>query len=737
MVRVDGIGQRALVCAALAMWAGAGALAANVASGAAFGAASGAAAGAASSAVPSAPHRATAANRAPSEVDHARAFAPPLARGMVLQRNDMAALRGFAFPGDRVQITASWRDAALEGIAGDDGRWAVRLPTPDAGGPHVIEARITGADGAGAEVLRLADVYIGEVWVAGGQSNMEMQVAPASVIGEGYGGVRGWPDMLERPADPMLRVFDVPRSMADAPPFGPPAWSGEWIGASPDTVGRMSAVAYAFGYALRRELNVPVGIITSTWGGTRIEAWMSDAALAAHGGSSMDELAAVRGRAAAAIAADGRGASTTSAAGNEPDALSPMDAADPGIVGGWAMPDFNDADWPALDVPGNWAAAPLDAHDGLVWVRRAIDVPADQPGLGGPWRLDLGAIDDRDDTWINGVFVGRTGGVNQWNQPRRYAVPAGIVVAGRNVIAVRVRDTGGLGGMTGPADAMQLVSQIEAEVGDLPASIDLAGTWRARPTLNEAAIGAATGVAPRRRARYNEPTVLGNAMIAPIAPTAVRGFLWYQGESNVGRAAEYTTLMPALVEDWRSRFGRPNAPFLFVQIAPFNYGASAEAAAWLRDAQRRAAGHAGTGMVVTSDVGTPFDIHPMDKTTVADRLVGLALKLAYGRGQAPASSPLLAGFQREGDAIRVRFAAESAAIAVRGEGPLTHFEILDASGVWHAAEAAIDGALTVVVRADGVTDPQAVRFGWASLTPPNLVGPTGLPASPFTTQAMP
>lgn len=228
---------------------------------------------------------------------------------------------------------------------------------------------------------------------------------------------------------------------------------------------------------------------------------------------------------------------------------------------------------------------------------------------------------------------------------------------------------------------------------------------------------------------HSVPSVLYNGMIAPLIPYAIRGVIWYQGESNVGRGKQYETLFPTLIRSWRSKWGLGDFPFYFVQIAPFKYAESEPSpAAELRDAQRQTLSLPNTGMVVTSDIGDPDNIHPANKQDVGGRLARWALARTYGR-KIVHSGPLVSHVEPAGPAVIVHFDHTGGGLVARG-GPLTHFELAGADGVFHPATAVIDGH-TVVVRTPKVPQPITIRFGWREAAQPNLFNKEGLPASSF------
>lgn len=607
---------------------------------------------------------------------------------MVVQRDAQARVWGWADPGERVRVSASWGGPAVEVQTPPGGGWSLTIPTPGAGGPHTITVQ-------GKNTLTLNNVLTGDVWVCSGQSNMEWTLdqtddAQAAIAGA---------------TQPNIRIFTVANRFALAPESDV---RGGWAVCTPDTAAAFSAVGYHFGREISAAEGVPIGLISADWGGTVCEAWMSDAGARAFGdfAEALGTIDTLRADPAAARA------------GHE-ERQRAWWASAPLGNSAWITPDFDDASWSAAKQPASFSGA-LGSFDGMVCLRRSIDVPA--AWAGRDLVLDLGPIDDRDTAWFNGTWVGATTEDGRWNQNRSYKVPGALVKAGRNVIAVNVYDTGGIGGMNG--DAKLLKVSVAGEPGS---SISLAGEWkqrqgRAKDNLPPVPQGITF--------HQNWPTALYNGMIAPISNLSIKGAIWYQGESNVGRAVQYRTLFPAMIEDWRKAFRNPNLPFYFVQIAPFAYGGDTGQAAMLREAQAAALALPHTGMAVTLDIGAARDIHPRNKREVGRRLALLARADAYGR-DVSATGPALASVKREGSAIRAGFSLPSGE-TLAPEGRVTGFAIAGEDKVFHPARAAVEGA-TVLVQSDKVGDPRQVRYAWSAAPEADLHSSSGLPAAPFRT----
>jgi len=613
---------------------------------------------------------------------------------MVLQQQSEVALWGSADAGEEVTVAPSWTKDVATTKAGADGRFRVNVKTPAAGGPFTITVK-------GKNTIELDDVLVGEVWLCGGQSNMEWAFAYRNVLdGE-----------KERAAanDPMIRLCDAPNRAALAPESD---GAFQWKPCSPETVNGFSCVGYFFARELRKALGVPVGLIGVNWGGTVAEAWVSEEGLARFP-QFLPAIERVKKQHASDAAAGG---SEKMAADATAKWWAALDREDLGVLHGWAAPAFDDGGWETATIPGAWSGD-LANFDGVAWYRRAFEIPAALAGK--DLDLGLGAIDDMDQCFLDGEKIAGTETPGHWGEPRHYWIPAAKATAGRHVLALRVVDPQGAGGLAGKPEEVRLA----VAKGD--GSLSLAGEWKLRVGLDARRFPPLP--ADPHDIHPNTPTVLWNGLVHPVVPYGVRGALWYQGESNRGRAAEYSDLMPALIADWRKRFER-DFPFLFVQIAPFNYDGTRTATAELRQAQLQTLRVPNTGMAVTMDIGDPVNIHPSNKQEVGRRLSLWALAMTYGKKDVECCGPLFESAAVEGAAMRVKFQHAKGLVA-KG-GPPKLFEVAGADGKFAPAIAKVDGE-TVVVASPVVKEPKAVRFGFTDSEATNLFNGAGLPATPF------
>jgi len=620
---------------------------------------------------------------------------------MVLQRDRPIPVWGTAEEGARIVVALDGRKAEARAVAG---KWLARLPSMKQGGPYVLTVS------SGGERIQLDDVLVGEVWIASGQSNMELTLAramnaSAEVAAASY---------------PNIRFFTVERATAVHPLD---SVKGAWVACTPENAPAFSAVAYFFARRLATVERLNVGIIHSSWGGTVAEAWTDEVAIRSDPAfaSLLEPLLAFK---------------------NDPGAgkqeiekkMAEWEGFWDGVfeknlelAQGWAAPGAELSAWTATDVPKT--ASPLASIDGVVWYRRDVDIP--QAWAGKDLDLSLGPIDDFDITYFNGKEVGRTTkSTKDWYlAPRDYTIPGAWARPGKSTIAVRIVDNWLGGGFGGDAAAMQL--RPKAAGGQ--AAIPLAGAWMYRTAF--ALDPKRDPVRPEQGEESQVATMLYNAMIAPLIPYGIRGAIWYQGESNTSRYVQYRKLFPAMITSWRRTWGQGDFPFYFVQLPNFmNRLELPSESEWagLREAQSLALRLKNTGMAVTIDVGEAGDIHPKNKQDVGLRLALLAEAKLYGRKGIEYSGPLYQGMTIKGNQIVVSFAHAKGGLLARGGGPVRGFAIAGADGKFVWADARIDGQ-KVIVSSPEVAVPKAVRYGWADNPEATLTNRAELPAAPFRT----
>ena len=603
--------------------------------------------------------------------------------GMVLQRNQKLNIWGKADANEKVEV--KFFNKNYKTAADQNGNWKIILPEQKAGGPYTMTIN----------EITLKDILIGDVWLASGQSNMELPMRRLTPL---------YSNEIKNANNQNIRFFTVPQKYN----FKSPQTEldgGKWEAINPQTILNFSGVAYFFAKNLSEKEKVAIGIIHSSLGGSPIQAWMDENSLKKYP-EYLDEAKKWQN--------DDLIKSTES---NE-QALSKawyteLDQRDLGLNQHWENFDLNDSDWKTMQIPGSWEDKE-GSFEGSVWFRKEITLTKNQAGKAA--FLNLGRIKDADVTSINGTKVGN---VTYEYPPRWYDVPAGVLKEGKNIIAVRVSNGSGKGQFI--ADKPYYL-EIDGQ------KIDLKTEWKYK-------IGAKMEkMAPGTTFIRWKPTGLYNAMINPLINYNITGAIWYQGESNTGKPKEYSDLLTTMITDWRNKFNNKEMPFITVQLANFMESkAQPIESNWaeLRDQQRKVSLNVpSAGLAVIIDVGEWNDIHPLDKKTVGDRLALQAMKLAYGKNIV-ADGPVYQSMKVDGNKIVLTFKPGTDDFAPVAE--LKGFAIKNTDGNWSWAKAKIEGK-TIVVWNDSVTNPVAVRYDWADNPDGNLKNKTGLPASPFTTE---
>ena len=633
---------------------------------------------------------------------------------MVLQQNQEVAFWGNYSPNKKIKITATWGSEATTKVD-NNGNWKLSLNTPNAGGP--FEIKIKSNDSS----ILLKDIMIGEVWLASGQSNMTMPL-------------KGWPpdylveNYVQEIADadfPAIRMFTVGKNISAMPQNN---LKGEWKLCAPETAGDFSATAYFFARRLYQELNIPIGIIHSSWGGTPIEAWTSFGQLETVKdivpNFETEDDPKLRSSKKEWVSSWNIKQVPTS-----DSAWSSIDFADLAA----AKNNFNDEEWLTVELPNSFEKIGLGDFDGVVWFRKTIEME----DISTDYALSLGAVDDMDVTYFNGHKVGATMGLDKSQLQRVYTVPKAIVQKGKNTIAIRMIDTGGAGGFS--SENALLISNNNSS------SISLAGAWKLRTIgeiFNEGNFYIYGFSDKNNLRRYDSfvnltpktPNALFNGMIHPIVPYTVKGVVFYQGEASVNWGALYEQLFPLLINDWRMQWN-VDFPFYFVQIAPFKYNNRGDliydVSQKLREAQRHALSIKNTGMVVTMDIGDYAKIHPANKQDVGARLAGLALANNYGKNIV-ASGPLYKSHVIKGNKLILDFTFKGTGLIAKNE-KLVGFEIAGTDKKFIPAIANIV-ADKIEVYAPALANPAYVRYAWRDQGVASLFNKEGLPASSFTSE---
>lgn len=636
-------------------------------------------------------------------------MSPLFSDNMVLQQQSEAPVWGKAKAGKKVVVTTSWDGKKYECRAEADGRWRVDVSTPKAGGPF----EITVSDG---KPVTLRDVMIGEVWLCSGQSNMDMPLA-------GWGQINDYKREIASADHPNIRLLHVANKMSARPLDDFEAVGGGWQKCSPATIAEFSSTAYFFGRALQASEDVAIGLIQSSWGGTPAEAWTSMEAL-----EQMPDYVVpverIRTLASPETNLDEFHANEMKLWKHKVDLADDMVD---GTVVRCACADFDDSGWIECQQPGYLNGPLFDNFDGMLWLRKVVTIPREW--VGNQLTLNLGCVDDSEETYVNGVLVGSTYGLDKYQLERTYSIPAGAITDTTLVITVRDYDWYGWLGITGYADSSKNIN-ISAADGS---KVDVSGKWRAYLSLERNSLPEM----PREITDSKNACMLFNAMINPLVPFAIRGAIWYQGEDNANRAWQYRDLMKVLITDWRSRWNC-NFPFYLAQLAnyyPVQEQPGESKWAELREAQADALHLENTGMACLIDIGTADDIHPKDKQTTGLRLALPALALTYGRNVAY-SGPVYSGYTIRGSEVAISFSHVDGGLTSADGNPLRGFAVAGLDHRFHWAEARIkDGK--VVVSCPEVTHPVAVRYNWADNPQGNLTDESHLPAVPFRTDDWP
>ncbi|MDQ1803142.1 sialate O-acetylesterase [Chryseobacterium sp. CKR4-1] len=614
---------------------------------------------------------------------HAKVRLPALVSdGMILQRNQDLKIWGYADAGEK--ITVKFISKTYHATADQNGNWTLMLPKLNAGGPYSMTIN----------EITIKDILIGDVWVASGQSNMELPMRRLTPLYE---------NEIKNANNPNIRFFTVPQKYNFKAPQND-LDGGKWESTNPQTILDYSGVAYFFAKELNEKNKVPVGIIHTSLGGSPVQAWMDENSLRKYPEYLTE---AERWKNDDLIKTTESQERSLSKAW-----YAELDQSDIGLNQHWEKDNGDDSGWKTMVVPGSWEDQE-GSFDGSVWFRKEIILPK---GVDLKTAfLNLGRIKDADVTYINGIKVGN---VTYEYPPRWYDVPKGVLKEGKNIITVRVINGSGKG---------QFISDKPYYLEIDGQKTDLKGEWKYK-------IGAKMEkMAPGQTFIRWKPLGLYNAMINPLINYNIKGFIWYQGESNTGKPKEYGDLLSTMISLWRSKWNKNDLPFLIVQLANFMEKKDEPLdSGWaeLREQQRQVSLNVPyAGLAVAIDLGEWNDIHPLNKKTVGDRLALQALKIGEGK-KIIADGPVYQSMKTEGNTIILSFKPGTDDLV---QGELKGFAIQQKDGSYQWAKAEAKGS-KVIVWNDQVTSPVNVRYDWADNPDGNLKNKNGLPASPFTTE---
>lgn len=618
--------------------------------------------------------------------------------GLVIPRGKPVPVWGKADPGE--QVVVAFKGASVSGKADAQGRWRILLPVFAADATSAVMT-IRGATNA----VAVADVVVGDVFLAGGQSNMEVPVKEALNPGEEIAAAN----------HPLIREFRVGH---DFDFVERDDVRGRWKRVTPETAAETGAVGYYFARRLRETLDIPVGIVNNSYSGSPIQAWVDleylrSTNLFAAVTKAFDQMAAL-GRDGVLRRREELGALITQ---HTPESF--------GELLKWHLPAIDDSRWKTCQVPA-FLEGVYGEVDGLFWYRKAFDLPA---GLAGkPLTFRLGVVDDGDAAYFNGGKIGSTSPddvPDSWDFKRVYNVPGSLVKAGRNVVAVRCYDSGHAGGLAGPE------IRLEAEDGTV---VDLAGIWKINWEQMLQPRPWPSDYLPLVKI-YHQGAVLYHAMCAPLRGFPFTAILWYQGESDADRPGRYVPLFRHLITRWRADFGDPALPFLYVQLAAFGPPDAEpdEQSPWanLRAAQDAALALPRVFVAPAIDIGDAGRIHPLNKQEVGRRLALTMLQDVYHLEQDVIRYPVFDSAVRDGSKVVLAFRGADGLRTTDGRAPRAFALANAAPGaklVW--ADAVLDGN-RIVLSAPGIGRPARVRYAWSQNPGVNVVNALGFPLLPF------
>ena len=648
---------------------------------------------------------------------------------MVLQQEADVNLWGTGTPRDSVFVEAEWGQVS-SGQIDSKGVWSLSLPTPKHGGPYTLAFSSTD------QRIVLKDVLVGEVWFASGQSNMEWPMSARIINGK---------QEVKNASNPKIRMFNMPRNLD-----GVSIEKASWKTTTPENAKHFSAVAYFFAREINRVLNIPVGIVNSSWGGTRVEAWIS-----------LDKLMKnplSQDKASQIFQKGGLEALKEKIAQQNKK----IEAANREFVGSENYPlPKNIKEWLNLSLEDQiytdpffddnyWTQYPLEGKDdssftfgkvfesdsfsenGVLWIRKYFDVK--DPDQNFKF-IANGGIDDLDYTYINGKLVGKS---MACCIEREYKIPKGLLKKTGNVLAIRIVDNIGEGGFLGKAFIQSEKEQIRVDNGPLKfkhIAFSLDSHFQKHEFSYDDLIANKDRLNSfiKKGKLIQDPnaySALFESMIKPLIPYTFKGFLWYQGESNVDNPQQYKSFLTSLVENWRAQWG-DQLPFYFVQIAPCGTYEDYEKSYELREAQRKALDINNTSMVVTSDIGEVDNIHPANKQEVGLRLANIALNKNYGQKEIVPSGPLYKGLSIQGQTLILYF--EELGSGLYAPKELSEFELAGMDGKFYPATAKIiENSVQLISKK--VKAPIQARYGWANYFDATLFNIEGLPASSFQTE---
>jgi sialate O-acetylesterase len=605
--------------------------------------------------------------------------------GMILQRDAKVKIWGWASAKEKVELIFNHK--IYKTITAEDGTWSIVLPSQKAGGPYEMVF-------SASNNITLKNILFGDVWICSGQSNMEL---PMERVKDRY------KDIIASAENSNIRQFLVPdqydfeKENTDFP-------SGTWVSVTPINILQFSAVGYFFANEIYQKYKIPIGLINSALGGSPAESWINAEGIKKFPEYDQEYQKFKDKSLISQIETNDKKVN------NEWYQL--LNNTDEGLKNNWSNSELNDSDWKTMNIPGYWAENELENINGSVWFRKEFMVPKVNKDK---VKLILGRIVDADSVFVNGHFVGTT---SYQYPPRKYSFDSNILKEGKNKIVIRVINNSGRGGFVTDKQ-YQLITGND--------SIDLSGVWKYK-------LGTKMVPLPSQTFIRWKPVGLYNAMIAPLKNYAIKGVLWYQGESSTKNPSEYSALMETLIYNWRKELNQGDFPFIYVQLA--NYMESKPEPvesnwAELRQQQKNTLSVANTAMAVTIDLGEWNDIHPLNKYDVGKRLALQARKIAYGEKNLISSGPLFKSMEQKENKLILSFTDIGTGLIAKDNAILKGFAIAGSDGKFVWANAIIKDN-KIIVWSDVIINPSRVRYAWSdNPVEANLYNKENLPASPF------
>lgn len=609
---------------------------------------------------------------------------------MVLQRETTSAVWGWGEPNTKVSI--EFAETQTIAFVNSMGKWLARLPALKEGGPYTLKV-------INKDTLTLKNVMIGDVWLASGQSNMQWALDWGVINGK---------EEISKSANPNIRFFTVADDLNNIPQED--VSGGEWVESSPSSAASFSAAAYYFAKELQQELNIPIGIIHSSWGGTKIQAWMSSEILKTH-----PDFKQIIENQSVEFSNFDKGYEQQQQINKTRDSI--LAISDVGIKLKVFKNDYDDSSWPEMKLPAAWSDYGIKDFYGYCWFRKAVEIPKNE--IGKDYIINLGEICCESICFLNGKELKEISNTSETS----YSIPSNYLKPGKNIITLRVLGRWGVGGFKSEAEKIFL------KAIDNSYQISLAGAWKYNQHIEPGT--------SKWKEYYNNPTFIYNAKIAPIIPYAIKGIIWYQGESNTKEPELYRELFPMLINDWRVKGQQGYSPFIYSQLA--NYGVKSDKPgeskiAELREAQAAALTLPNTAMVVNVDLGTDGDVHFLNKEENGKRFAKAALGMVYHK-PIVYSGPMFKSSRAVEDSIKIDFSSKGIGLKTKSNESLKGFAIAGKDKLYVIAEAKIVNN-EVVVWSPSVKEPLYIRYGWADNPECNLYNNEGLPASPFRTDAL-